>query len=116
MILSATLRAAPAPFSNAEPDTMHIDAAALSHLAELARIGLDDGEAQQLVSELEAILALVDRIQDVDVEGVEPLAHPIDLAQRLRPDRVTEPDLRDHYQEGAPAVEDGLFLVPRVVE
>ncbi|MEE4361998.1 MAG: Asp-tRNA(Asn)/Glu-tRNA(Gln) amidotransferase subunit GatC [Pseudomonadales bacterium] len=95
---------------------MHIDAAAMHRLAALARIALGDGESEQLTLELDAILALVDDIQSVDVEGVEPLAHPIEIAQRLREDVVTEPDQREAFQASAPAVEKGLYLVPRVVE
>ncbi|WP_257266672.1 Asp-tRNA(Asn)/Glu-tRNA(Gln) amidotransferase subunit GatC, partial [Endozoicomonas sp. ONNA2] len=63
-----------------------------------------------------SILALVDSMQAIDTQGVEPLAHPLDAIQRLRPDEVTEGNQREQLQSCAPAVEEGLFLVPRVIE
>ena len=95
---------------------MHIDDEQVRRIAALARIGLGDDEAGQYIDDLESILTLVDRMQAVTTEGIEPLAHPLDMTQRLRPDRVTEPDQRDQYQAGAPRVENGLYLVPRVIE
>ncbi len=59
---------------------------------------------------------MIDEMQAMDTDGVEPLAHPIESDQRLRPDAVTETVDREHYQRGAPATRDGLYLVPRVVE
>ena len=66
--------------------------------------------------ELNAILAMVDALGQVDTGGIEPMAHPQEAAQPLREDRVTEPDRRADYQAGAPATEDGLYLVPQVIE
>jgi aspartyl-tRNA(Asn)/glutamyl-tRNA(Gln) amidotransferase subunit C len=66
--------------------------------------------------QLNGILAMVDRMQSVDTQGVEPMSHPQEAMQRLREDRVTERDERAAFQEIAPAVEDGLYLVPRVIE
>ena len=66
--------------------------------------------------DLDRIIAMVDQMQAVDTENVTPLAHPLDARQRLRQDEVTEEVDRDLYQRGAPATEDGLYLVPRVVE
>ncbi|MFX6258314.1 Asp-tRNA(Asn)/Glu-tRNA(Gln) amidotransferase subunit GatC, partial [Acinetobacter baumannii] len=65
---------------------------------------------------LNNILGLIDQMQAVDTSGVEPLAHPLEATQRLRPDAVTETDHRDAYQTIAPAVEEGLYLVPKVIE
>lgn len=95
---------------------MHIDAERVRQIAYLARIGLAEGEADQYISELESILTMVDRMQAVDTASVEPLAHPLEMSQRLRPDAVTESDQRDRFQAGAPATADGFYLVPRVVE
>ena len=62
------------------------------------------------------MFALIEQLQSVDTDGVEPMTHAQDLALRLRPDEVTEPNRRDDYQQGAPSVEHGLYLVPRVIE
>ncbi|MDW5378613.1 Asp-tRNA(Asn)/Glu-tRNA(Gln) amidotransferase subunit GatC [Halomonas sp. HP20-15] len=82
----------------------------------LARLGLNDDEAAGYVDDLSRILEMVDRLQAVDTTGVAPLAHPLDATQRLRADEVTESDQRERFQRCAPAVENGLYLVPRVVE
>ena len=85
-------------------------------LGDLARIEIADAEAEQLRRELNGILALVDEMLAIDTAGVEPMAHPQDARQRLREDRVTEADERDRFQALAPRVEDGLYLVPQVIE
>lgn len=86
------------------------------HIARLARLAMDDDELPGYAGELSSILGLVDRMNAVDTTGVAPMAHPQNATQRLRPDVVTEPDDRDRYQRNAPAVERGLYIVPRVVE
>ena len=88
----------------------------VSRIAHLARLELSAGETSVMQGELNAILAMVDRMAAVDTSGVEPMAHPQEAAQRLREDRVSEPDRRADYQQAAPATEDGLFLVPQVIE
>ena len=88
----------------------------IQHLANLAQLDLSDAERQAVRADLERIISMVDRMQAMDTAGVAPLAHPLDNAQRLRPDEVTEQVDRDLYQRGAPATEDGMYLVPRVVE
>jgi aspartyl-tRNA(Asn)/glutamyl-tRNA(Gln) amidotransferase subunit C len=65
---------------------------------------------------LTRILALVDQMQAVDTAGIEPMSHALDLVQRLRADEVTEADRRDDFQAVAPAVEGGLYLVPKVLD
>ena len=85
-------------------------------IARLARIELADGEVDHLRSELNGILAMVDAMQAVDTAGIEPMAHAQDMRQRMRADVVTERDQRDLYQSVAPATEDGLYLVPKVIE
>ncbi|MYL22718.1 Asp-tRNA(Asn)/Glu-tRNA(Gln) amidotransferase subunit GatC [Vreelandella massiliensis] len=84
--------------------------------AHLARLAISDDQASRFVDDLSQILDMVDQLQRVDTQGVAPLAHPLDATQRLRADEVTETDQRDAFQRCAPAVEEGLYLVPRVVE
>lgn len=88
----------------------------IDHLARLAALRLSDEERQQVGADLERIVAMVDRMQAVDTDGVPPLAHPLDSTQALRADQPTETVDRERYQAGAPAVQDGLYIVPRVVE
>jgi len=90
--------------------------AEILRIARLARIEVDTGQVAALGAELNAILGMVERMQAVDTAGVEPMSHPQAFPQRLREDVVSEPDLRDEYQSVAPQVEDGLYLVPRVIE
>ena len=85
-------------------------------LARLARIEVGEADAAGLRDQLNGILAMVEQMQAVDTTGIEPMSHPQDATQRLREDRVTEGDQRDLYQSVAPQVEDGLYLVPRVIE
>ena len=85
-------------------------------LARLARIAIRPEESAAVVDRLNRVLALVDEMRRVETGGIEPMAHPVDAQQRLRPDSVTEPDRRELYQSVAPAVEGGLYLVPKVIE
>ncbi|MBW7862635.1 MAG: Asp-tRNA(Asn)/Glu-tRNA(Gln) amidotransferase subunit GatC [Rhodocyclaceae bacterium] len=85
-------------------------------VASLARIELTAGEAGDTLAKLNGILGLIEQMQAVDTSGVAPMSHPQELSQRLREDAVTEPDRRDDYQKTAPAVENGLYLVPKVIE
>jgi aspartyl-tRNA(Asn)/glutamyl-tRNA(Gln) amidotransferase subunit C len=88
----------------------------IRRLARLARIALQPGETADVGSRLNRILELVGEIQAVNTAGIEPMSHALDVVQRLRPDQVTETDLREAYQSLAPAVDAGLFLVPKVIE
>jgi aspartyl-tRNA(Asn)/glutamyl-tRNA(Gln) amidotransferase subunit C len=85
-------------------------------LARLARIAIRPDESAAVVDRLNRVLGLVDEMRRVDTAGIEPMAHPLDAQQRLRPDSVTEPERRELYQSVAPAVEGGLYLVPKVIE
>ncbi len=85
-------------------------------VAQLARIRLEDAQAGPMLEELNTIFGLIGTMQAVDTTGVEPMSHPRDVAQRLRADRVTEPDRRDALLALAPQAEDGLYLVPKVIE
>lgn len=95
---------------------MAIERQQVEQLARLARIALDESTLARTTSSLGDVLALIDQLQAVDTSGVEPMAHPLDVVQRLRQDVVTEPDQRAVLQANAPAVQDGLFLVPKVIE
>ncbi len=86
------------------------------HIAKLARIELPDAELERTRSHLNSMLGLIEQLQAIDTTGVEPMAHATDLVLRLREDRVTESDRRTACQAVAPAVEDGLYLVPKVIE
>jgi len=88
----------------------------IEKVAVLARIKVDDEQVSALEKDLGNILDLVDQLGAADTDSVEPMAHPLDAVQRLRPDEVTETDQRSAFQAIAPATEDGLYLVPRVIE
>ena len=85
-------------------------------IAELARIELAPGEAEQTRDQLNGIFTLIEEMQAVNTAGVEPMAHAQDVAQRLRQDRVSEGDRHADFQKVAPEVEAGLYLVPKVIE
>jgi aspartyl-tRNA(Asn)/glutamyl-tRNA(Gln) amidotransferase subunit C len=88
----------------------------VKRIALLARIAIDEGEGQQVLAQLQSIFGLIEELQAVDTAGVEPMSHAQDVVQRLRPDQVTEGDQRQLYQSIAPQVENGLYLVPKVIE
>jgi aspartyl-tRNA(Asn)/glutamyl-tRNA(Gln) amidotransferase subunit C len=82
----------------------------------LARLAISDEEAQQYSESLSEIFDLVEQMKAVDTTGIEPMAHPQDISQRLREDVVTAVDEREKFQSIAPATEDNLYLVPKVLE
>lgn len=88
----------------------------IEKLAELSRIELSDEAAANVAQSISEVLGLVDQLQAANTDGVRPMAHPLDAVQRLRADQVTEPNRREQLQAMAPATEDGLYLVPRVIE
>lgn len=88
----------------------------VGHIARLARIALSDTELDATRAKLNGIFELIEQMQAVDTTGVEPMSHPQELATRLRPDLVTEPDRREAFQQIAPQTEAGLYLVPKVIE
>ncbi len=88
----------------------------IEKLCELARLEIEAGELEDLSSKLSEIVAMVDALQAADTAGVTPMAHPLERAQRLRPDAVTETDGHELYQRNAPAVERDLYLVPKVID
>ncbi|HHZ88323.1 MAG TPA: Asp-tRNA(Asn)/Glu-tRNA(Gln) amidotransferase subunit GatC [Chromatiaceae bacterium] len=95
---------------------MSLDSSDVKKIAHLARLGISDDAVPEYATELSRILELVEQMNAVDTSAVSPMAHPQDVVQRLRPDEVTETDNRDGFQGVAPATEDGLYLVPRVIE
>jgi aspartyl-tRNA(Asn)/glutamyl-tRNA(Gln) amidotransferase subunit C len=99
---------------------MALDLEQIRRIARLARIAVSDAEAAETAARLNGLLGLVEQLQAVDTAGIEPMAHALDTqlvaGQRLREDKAVEPDRRETFQALAPAVEDGLYLVPRVVE
>ena len=95
---------------------MSLDKDQVQQIATLARLKLSEDEYAESVKKLSKIVDFVDQLSQADTSGVVPMAHPLDVAQRLRPDVVTELNDRDHYQENAASVTDGLYLVPKVIE
>ncbi len=88
----------------------------IDKIAALARLRVSPAEADEVTTRIGEILAMIDRMLAVDTSGVEPLAHPLDAAQRLRADEVTEANRADELLPLAPSSRDGLFLVPKVIE
>ena len=95
---------------------MTLQASDIEKIAHLARLALGEDEVGSLGGDLSAILDLVAQMEAVDTTAVEPMAHPLEMPQRLRPDEVTEGDQRERFQAIAPATENGLYLVPKVIE
>jgi aspartyl-tRNA(Asn)/glutamyl-tRNA(Gln) amidotransferase subunit C len=95
---------------------MSLDHDQARRLARLARIALRPDESAAVLERLNRVLDLIDQMRRVDTAGVEPMAHAQDLTQPLREDSVTETDRRELYQSVAPAAEEGLYLVPKVIE
>ena len=85
-------------------------------IAHLARLYIAEHEAEIVAQELSQILDFVEQMSLVDTNGVVPMAHPLEMIQRLRPDTVTETDRREEFQACAPSTENGLYLVPKVIE
>ena len=85
-------------------------------IARLARLSISDQDIPVYARNLSNILEFVAQLERAETDGVTPMAHPLDMSQRLRPDRVSETDQRDLYQQNAPQVEAGLYLVPKVIE
>ncbi|WP_295408456.1 Asp-tRNA(Asn)/Glu-tRNA(Gln) amidotransferase subunit GatC [uncultured Thiocystis sp.] len=95
---------------------MSLDRSDLEKIAHLARLAIAPEQTERYAADLSNILDLVARMDAVDTAGVEPMAHPLHMTQRLRPDNATEPDRRESFQAIAPLTEGGLYLVPKVIE
>lgn len=99
---------------------MSLTSADIARIANLARLELDPLESERMLTQINGFFDLVEKMRAVDTAGLEPLAHPVatlvDISLRLRSDEVTEVNDRQANQRNAPAIEDGLFLVPKVIE
>ena len=95
---------------------MSLNLEEVSRIARLAHIELSSQEAAATRDQLNGILGFIEQLQAVDTKGIEPMAHAVDVVQRLRTDAVTEANRRDAYQSVAPETEAGLYLVPKVIE
>jgi aspartyl-tRNA(Asn)/glutamyl-tRNA(Gln) amidotransferase subunit C len=95
---------------------MSLDQQDIENIAVLARLRLDKSEIPEITQRITAILSMVDQMQSVDTENVEPMANPMDDTQRLRTDQITEINQREQFQAIAPAAEKGLYLVPKVID
>ncbi len=88
----------------------------VNKIAHLARLGIETQDTESYAKDLSGILDLMTQMGELNTDKVEPMAHPMDQAQRLRPDQITEENNRDKFMAIAPQTEDGLFLVPKVIE
>jgi aspartyl-tRNA(Asn)/glutamyl-tRNA(Gln) amidotransferase subunit C len=95
---------------------MALDASDVEKIAHLARLGIDADDVPGYTRNLSDILAFVEQLDAVDTTDIKPLAHPLEATQRLRPDTVTETNDRENFQQVAPQTENGLYLVPKVLE
>lgn len=95
---------------------MSLTADDVTKIAYLARLGIEQQDVGAYAQDLSGMLALMTQMSELDTTGVEPMAHPMDQSQRLRADVVTEQNSREWFQSIAPACEDGLYLVPKVIE
>jgi len=95
---------------------MSLNSADIKRIAHLARIEVNDAEADATLTKLTGIMELIEQMQAVDTKGIAPMSHSQDVTQRLRDDVVTETNQRELYQSIAPAVAEGLYLVPKVIE
>lgn len=95
---------------------MSLDAEAVSKIAHLARLGVEQSEYDAYARNLSDILSFIEQLNSVDTQGMEPMAHPLDASQRLRADEVAETDQREKFQRIAPRTEAGLYLVPKVID
>ncbi len=95
---------------------MSLNTADVKRIAHLARIEISESEAEATLHKLSGILGLIEQMQAVDTTGIAPMSHSQDVTQRLREDVVTKTNQREAFQKIAPAVENGLYLVPKVIE
>ena len=95
---------------------MSLEKSDVEKIAHLARLAIDEQDIPAYAKNLSSILELVEQMSAVNTDDVTPMAHPMDASQRLREDQVTESNQREHFQQVAPQVENGLYLVPKVIE
>jgi len=95
---------------------MAFDHTEVKKIAHLARLAITEEDLENYSSSISEILDLVDQLQEVNTDQISPMANPMDATQRLRKDIVSEKDQRDSLQLNAPAIENGLYLVPKVID
>jgi aspartyl-tRNA(Asn)/glutamyl-tRNA(Gln) amidotransferase subunit C len=95
---------------------MSLQKSDVEKIAHLARLSISDNDIPTYAENLSNILQLVEQMNSVDTSNINPMAHPLAETQRLRADEITEEDQKDHFQKIAPATENGLYLVPKVIE
>lgn len=99
---------------------MSLNASEIQRIANLARLELTPNQSERMLTQINSFFEIVEQMRAVDTSGIEPLAHPVavmqDIALRLREDIASEPNQREANQQSAPAIERGLFLVPKVIE
>lgn len=95
---------------------MKVDQAVVESIAQLAQLEVNSSNLQSNIDSMSRILSLVEEMQGVNTDGIEPMAHPLDATQKMRADVVSESNQRELFQSIAPQTEDGLYLVPRVIE
>ena len=95
---------------------MSLTANDVKKIAHLARLGIDESQIEHYAQDLSKVLDLMTQMSQADTQDVKPMAHPMDQTQRLRPDIVSETNLRENFQAIAPQTEAGLYLVPKVIE
>jgi aspartyl-tRNA(Asn)/glutamyl-tRNA(Gln) amidotransferase subunit C len=95
---------------------MSLDKSDIDKIAWLARLSISPEDTPNYLHDVTNILELVEKMNNVDTDNIEPLAHPLEITARLRDDKVTETDQRTQFQEIAPAVDKGHYLVPKVIE
>jgi aspartyl-tRNA(Asn)/glutamyl-tRNA(Gln) amidotransferase subunit C len=95
---------------------MSLDETQVNNIAQLARIEINPDDIAHYTRDLSNILSMVDQLQQTSTENVQPLSNPLEQNQRLRPDNVSESNQRDKFLQNAPLTEEGLFLVPKVIE
>jgi len=93
-----------------------VDQSDIAKLANLARLDINETTASEVAESINGILGLVDQLQNANTDGIAPMAHPQDAMQRLRKDEVSEENVREQFQAIAPEAEEGLYLVPKVID
>ena len=95
---------------------MSIDKSDIEHLCNLSKLNLDEDEQSVFLSQMQSILGMIEELQEVDTGDIEPMAHPLQMSQRLRVDEITEFNERDKYQKNTEFAEDGFYKVPKVID
>ena len=95
---------------------MSLEKSDIDKIARLARLSISEADTPNYIHDVSNILDLVEKMNSIDTDNIEPLAHPLEITARLREDKVTETDQRAHFQRIAPAVDNGHYLVPKVID